>query len=79
MFCILFYKIIRIRALSLVNSYVWMRVCKHSCDISQILIGYVLSDVHFDWLGGNMSVCQENLFQSKSEKTSIFLHLLNCL
>ena len=32
-----------------------------------------------DWLVGNMSVCQENLVQSKSEKTSIFLHLLNYL
>ena len=79
-FCILFYKIIRIvRTLSLVNSYVQMKVCKRGCDISRILIGYVLSDVHFDWLVGNMSLCQENLFQSKSEKTSIFHHLLNYL
>ena len=28
----------------------------------QIFIGYVLSDAHFDWLVGNMSVYQENLF-----------------
>ena len=28
---------------------------------SQILIGCMLSDMHFDWLVGNMSVCQENL------------------
>ena len=56
-----------------------MRVCKRGCDISRILIGYVLSDLHFDWLVGNMSLCQENLFKSKSEKTSIFLHLLNYL
>ena len=55
-----------------------MRVCiKRGCDISQNLIGYELSDARFDWLVGNMSVCQENLFQSKSEKTSIFFHLLN--
>ena len=33
-----------------------MRVCKHSCDITQILIGYVLSDARFDWLVGNMGV-----------------------
>ena len=40
-----FYKIIRIvRALSLVNSCVQMRVWKHGCDITRILIGYVLSD-----------------------------------
>ena len=63
-----FYKIIRIvRALSLVNSCVKRRVCKHGCDISRILIGYVLSDARFDWLVGNMRVCQENLFQSKSD------------
>ena len=38
------YKIIRIvGALSLVNSCVYMRVWKHSCDIKRILIGYVLS------------------------------------
>ena len=49
-----------------------MRVCKRGCDISRILIGYVLSDVHFDWLVGNMSLCQENLFQSKSEKNQHF-------
>ena len=37
------YKIIRIvRALSLVNSCVKMRVWKHGCDITRILIGYVL-------------------------------------
>ena len=47
-------------------------VCKRGCDISRILIGYGLSDARFDWLVGNMSVCQENLFKSKSEKTSIF-------
>ena len=42
------YKIIRIvHALSLVNSCVSMRVWKHSCDITQILIGYVLSDACF--------------------------------
>ena len=33
-----------------------MRVCKHSCDITQIVIGYVLSDARFDWLVGNMGV-----------------------
>ena len=36
-----------------------MRVCKYSCDITRILIGYVLSDAHFDWLAGNMSAYQE--------------------
>ena len=34
---------------------------------SQILIGYVLSDVHFDWQVENMSVYKENLFQSRRE------------
>ena len=37
---------------------------------SRILIGCMLSDARFDWLVGNMSVYQENLFQSR-----IFLHL----
>ena len=37
---------------------------------SRILIGCMLSDARFDWLVGNMSVNQENLFQSR-----IFLHL----
>ena len=36
------------------------------------MIGYVLSEVRFDWLVGNMSMCQENLFQSKSEKNQHF-------
>ena len=77
---ILFYKIIRVvRALSLVNSCVWMRVWKHSCDITRILIGYVLSDARFDWLVGNMSVYQESVFQLKSKKAIVFLHLSNYL
>ena len=45
-----------------------MRVWKHGCDITRILIGYVLSDTRFDWLVGNMSMYQENLFQSRSKK-----------
>ena len=57
-----------VRALSLVNSCVQIRVCKHRCDITRILIGYVLSDARFDWLLGNRSVYQENLFQSRSKK-----------
>ena len=39
---------------------------------SQILIGYVSSDVHFDWLEENMSVHQENLFQSRIQKKQHF-------
>ena len=62
-FILIIKQIIRIvHALSLVNRCVWMRVCKHGCGITGILIGYVLSDVLFDWLVGNMSVYQENLF-----------------
>ena len=34
----------------------------HSCDITRIVIGYMLSDVRVDWLVGNMSVYQENMF-----------------
>ena len=47
-----------------------MRVWKHGRDITQILIGYVLSDLRFDWSLGNkiMSVCQENLFQSRRQQ-----------
>ena len=57
-----------------------MRVWKHGCDIPRILIGHhVLSDARFDWLVGNMSMYQENLFQSRSKKTSIFLQLSNYL
>ena len=47
-----------------------MRVWKHGCGITGILIGYVLSDARFDCLVGNMSVCVENLFQSRSKKTA---------
>ena len=56
-----------------------MRVWKYGCDITRILIGYVLSDAPFDWLVGDTSVCQENPFQSRSKKTSILLYLLNYL
>ena len=66
------YKLIRIvRALSLVNSRVKIRVWKHGCDIKLILIGYKPSDARFDWLVENMSVYQENRFKSR-----IFVHLL---
>ena len=54
-----------------------MRICKHGCDITRILIGYALWDARFDWLVGYMSVYQENLFQSRSKKNSIFLHSSN--
>ena len=49
-----------------------MRVWKQGYDIKEILIGYVLSDAGFDWFVGNMSVCQENLFQSRSKKNQHF-------
>ena len=52
-----------------------MRVWKHGCDITPILIGYVLSDVRFDWLVGNMSVYQESLFQSSVFIASSIKHL----
>ena len=42
-----------------------MRVWQHGHDITQILIGYVLSHAHFDWLVGNMNVYQENLFNQE--------------
>ena len=45
-----------------------MRVCNHGCDITRILIGYVLSDARFDWVVGNMSVYQEIRFQLTSKK-----------
>ena len=64
------YKIRIVGVLSLVNSCVEMRVRKHGCDVTRILIGYMPSDACFDWLVGSMSVYQENLFQSR-----IFLHL----
>lgn len=61
-------KVIRmVNALSLVNRCVQMKVCKHGCDITRSLIGYVLSDTRFDWLVGNMSAYQEHLFRSRSK------------
>ena len=33
-----------------------MRVCKDDCDITRILIGYLLSDARFDRLAGNISI-----------------------
>ena len=36
-----------------------MRVCKLSCDITRILIGYGFSGANFDWLVGNMSAYGE--------------------
>ena len=51
-----------------------MRVCKHRCAIERILIGYVLPDVRFDWLVGNIHVglYQGNLFQSRSKENQHF-------
>ena len=58
------YKIIRIvRALSLVNSCVKMRVWKHGCDITQLCYDWLcVAEARFDWRVGNMSAYQENLF-----------------
>ena len=50
-----------------------MRVWKRGCDFAQISIGYVLSDKPFDWLVGNMSVYQENLFQSSKNQAFSFI------
>ena len=44
-----------------------MRGYKHGCDITRILIGYVLSGARFVGLLGNMSAYQENLFRSRSK------------
>ena len=49
-----------------------MRVWKHGYDITRILIGDVLSDARFNWPLGNVSVCQENLFQSRNKKKQHF-------
>ena len=42
-----------------------MSVCEDGIDITEILTGHVMPDVPFDWLVGNMSACQENLFRSR--------------
>ena len=56
-----------------------MRLWKQGSDITRILIGYVLSDARFDWLVGNMSVHQENLFQSRSnEMLPLSIHWFAC-
>ena len=60
--CTLYEIIRKVRALSLVNRYVWVRVWKQCCDITRILIGYVLSDACSDWLVENMRAYQEHLF-----------------
>ena len=72
------YKIIRIvRALSLVNRCVYMRVSKHGCYITRILIGYVLSDACFDWL---VYYEQEvHFFLGKLEEFSTVLQTLDCV
>ena len=51
-----------------------MRVCRFSCDITRILIGYVLSDANFDWLVGNMSAFRVNFDQEeKKQHFSLFI------
>ena len=51
------YKIIKIVGTHLlVNRCVYMRACKHGCEITGIFIEYVLSDARFDWLVGNMTL-----------------------
>ena len=59
---------------SYAHSHWRVRVWKHGCDTRQILIGYMPSDALFDWLVENISMYQENLFQSR-----IFLHLFPSL
>ena len=39
----------------------------HSCDITRILFGYVLSDARFDWLLGNKSAYEENICRSRTK------------
>ena len=51
-----------------------MRECKHVCDITLILIGYVLSDARFDWLVVNMEVSGKSI-SIKKEINSNFLPL----
>ena len=53
----------KVCTLSLVIRCVQMR----ECDFTQILIGYVSSDVPFDWLEGNTSMYEENLFRLRSK------------
>ena len=49
-----------------------MRVRKHSCDITRILIGSVLSDARFDWLVGNIWACIKKIcFDQQLKKNSI--------
>ena len=45
-----------------------MTVWKHGCDITRILIGYVVSRGRFDWLVENMSVYQEICFNQEVKK-----------
>ena len=77
-----FYKIIRIVYANshwsiAVFRWEYSHVCKHDYDITLILIGYVLLDINFDWLVGNLSVYQENLFQSRSKKTAFSFIILS--
>ena len=46
-----------------------LRVCKHGGDVTQFLIDYVLSHVHFDWLVGNVSMYHQDL-SSRSKQTA---------
>ena len=53
-----------------------MRVCKHGCDITQILISYGLSDVHFDWLVGSVSVSRNFDHEVNKQRLTSFVRLL---
>ena len=50
-----------------------MRVRKHGYDITRILIGYVLSDVHFDWLVGNNEHVSRKSVSIKKLRSRFFL------
>ena len=45
-----------------------MRVCKHSCDNTRILIEGALSYARFDWLVGEYGHVSRNLLRSRSDE-----------
>ena len=52
-----------VRALSSVSRCAKLGLCKHGCDITRTLVGYVLSGVRFLWLVVNMSASKIYLDQ----------------
>ena len=52
-----------------------MKVCRHGCDITQILIGYVLSDAGLDTNGSQLATAQESGVLDENKNENYFLRI----